>query len=174
MQKEEFRRTEGLLYNYFKQPKQIENIRHHIELLNQQIDELNVRIKETDVNIDTYTNMGIDYSSEKVQTSFHGSYAENEVCRQVKELEKRRDRKKVQVNELLNRIQDIDEANQIIHDNLKYLNDECKKFIRYKYRNHRSCDWIAIEMYHGARATVFRKRNELVENIAQWFIFTKT
>lgn len=47
---EEFRRTKELLYRYFEQPKQVENIRHHIVLLKQQVNELETRIYITDVH----------------------------------------------------------------------------------------------------------------------------
>ena len=69
-----FRTTEGLLYRYFEQPRQVENIEHHIALLKHQIQELDVRIKESDVHIDTCTNMGVDYSRDKIQASSQGSY----------------------------------------------------------------------------------------------------
>ena len=60
--KEEFRHTEGLLYRYFEQPREIERIKHHIALLEEQIQNIEKRIHETNVNIDTSTNMGIDYT----------------------------------------------------------------------------------------------------------------
>ncbi|WP_242977149.1 hypothetical protein [Clostridium botulinum] len=32
----------------------------------------------------------------------------------------------------------------------------------------KSIDWIAVEMFGGARSTAYRKNDELIESIAQW------
>lgn len=169
---QEFRHIEGLLYSYFEQPKQIENIEKHIKLLEEQVTELETRIKNSNVNVDTYVNMGIDYSRDKVQTSFSGSYVENEMCRQVELLEKRRDKKKVQIEELKNRVQDINEANEIIENNVGMLCEEDKQLIEAKYKK---CNGKNLRTYeildrlHMSKAVFFERKNNLVKNIAQWF-----
>ena len=171
--KEEFRRTEGLLYRYFEQPKEIETIQNHIALLKEQAEELEERIKETDVSLDTYANMGIDYSRDKIQTSSQGSYAESETCRQIQKLEDRKNEKNRNINELMNEIQDIQENNQIIHDNLKMLSDEKLKMIEAKYRDKLVLSDL-LDKIHMSRSAWFDNRKKLIENIAQWFEFTKT
>ena len=171
--KEEFRHTEGLLYRYFEQPQEVENIKYHIALLKQQVQEIESRIQETDVSLDTYTNMGIDYSRDKIQTSSQGSYAENETCRQIQKLEDRKNKKNRIINELMNQIQDINENNQIIHDNLKMLSDEKLKMIEAKYRDKFMLSDL-LDKIHMSRSAWFDNRKRLIENIAQWFEFTKT
>ena len=53
------------------------------------------------------------------------------------------------------------------------LSQESMDFIIYKYKASvdgrcKSVDWIANEMYGGVRSTAYRKREEIVGNIAQW------
>lgn len=52
--------------------------------------------------------------------------------------------------------------------NLSMLSEESKRFIEWKYGECKSVEWIANEMYAGARSTACRKKEELVESIAQW------
>ncbi|MCS4521762.1 hypothetical protein JTS97_06990 [Clostridium botulinum] len=54
-----------------------------------------------------------------------------------------------------------------MEDNISSLNEENKKFIELKYGENKSVDWIAVEMFGRARSTAYRKKNELVEHVAQ-------
>ena len=174
--KQEFRHVEGLLYGYYEQPQQVKNIEKHIQLLEDQVVELEERIKNSKVDVDTYVNMGIDYSKDKVQTSFSGSYVENEMCRQVELLEKRKDRKRIQIEELKNRIQDIEEANEIIESNVGMLCKEDKELIEAKYKKFKGKNLRTFEILnelHMSKSVFFSKKEKLIENIAQWFRFNK-
>jgi hypothetical protein len=53
------------------------------------------------------------------------------------------------------------------------LSEESKRLLEWKYGEGKSVEWIATEMFGGARATAYRKREELVEDIAQWCSFVK-
>lgn len=53
------------------------------------------------------------------------------------------------------------------------LSQESMNFIIYKYKESKdgrckNVNRIANEMYGGVRSAVYRKRNEIVDNIAQW------
>lgn len=171
---QEFRHIEGLLYGYYEQPQQIQNIQKHIKLLEQQVNELEARIKNSKVDVDTYVNMGIDYSKDKVQTSFSGSYVENEMCRQVELLEKRKDRKKVQIEELKDRIQDINEANMIIGANINMLCEKDKELIEAKYKKLNGKNLRTYEILNKlymSKSVFFTRRHELIANISNWFRF---
>jgi hypothetical protein len=57
--------------------------------------------------------------------------------------------------------------------NIQMLNEEYKRLIEWKYGENKSLDWIATEMYGGARTTAYRKREEIVESIAQYHVKNK-
>lgn len=119
--------------------------------------------------IDTGLNMGIDYSREKIQSSSSGmGEAEREIIKYIENLDKQL---KYTVRKILKtnaRIREIELQIQDMQFNLSMLNEESKRFIEWKYGEEKSVEWIAEQMYQGARSTAYRKREELVEGIAQW------
>lgn len=113
--------------------------------------------------------MGIDYSREKIQSSSSGmGEAEREIIKYIENLDKQL---KYTVRKILKnnaRIREIELQIQDMQFNLSMLNEESKRFIEWKYGEEKSVEWIAEQMYQGARSTAYRKREELVEGIAQW------
>jgi hypothetical protein len=168
--KDLFRKTEGRLYKYCKDIKLIEKLKKRVVLLWKQKEEI---LKEKSdlkhLDIDTYLNMGIDYSRDKVQSSSTGSgegekgtikYIDN-LQRQYVNTVKRILKTNARVRELELQIQDM-------HSNLAMISEESKRFIECKYGECKSVEWIAEEMYLGARSTAYRKREELIQDIGQW------
>lgn len=51
---------------------------------------------------------------------------------------------------------------------LEQLDEEQRKFIKLKYRNRKSVEWIAIELMGGAKSTAYRKRDEIIRIIAEF------
>jgi uncharacterized coiled-coil protein SlyX len=172
--KEVFRKTESRLYRHFKQAKLIEKLKHKIVIMWKQMEQIERDIKETNVTVETGLNMGIDYSREKIQTSPSGTgYAEQQIILEIGKLERELLYKKKKILKLNARIRELEEQTQDMQYNLSTLSEEAKIFVEWKYGEEKSVEWIANEMYGGARATAYRKREELVENIAQWCNFTK-
>lgn len=88
MNKETFRKTERMLYEYYHNIQEIERLENKCKILEDQREKIRQDIRETKVTIETEMNMGINYNAEKVQTSSSGtSYAEAETIRQVQKLE---------------------------------------------------------------------------------------
>lgn len=164
--------VERALCNYYKQPKQIKDLQHQVDILKKQLTKIETNIKTTNVHINSDCLTGIDYARDKIQTSFNGTYPELEICRQVQKLENEKADAISQINFLEKTIRDIERNNAIIADNIETLSLEFKQLVKYMYKDGRSCDWVAIEMYNGARATVYRRRNEVIQNILQWFRFS--
>lgn len=166
--KELFRKTEGRLYRYYRQLKQIEKLKNIVVLLWKQKETIERDIKETNVSIDPESK-SIDYSQDRVTASSDGcSYAEKEIIRAIEKLEKELIYKKKKILKLRARIREMEEQTEDMNYNISMLSEEAKRFIEWKYGEGKSIDYIAAEMYAGARTTAYRKREELVENIAQW------
>lgn len=172
--KETFRKTESRLYRHFKQLKLIEKLKHKVLILWKQKEHIEKDIKNNNVTIETGLNMGIEYGKERVQTSPTGSsYAEQEMIKAIDKLERELLYKKKKILKINTRIREMEEQSQDMQFNLSMLNEESKRYIEFKYGERRGIGWIANEMYAGARATAYRKREELVEDIVQWCNFTK-
>jgi hypothetical protein len=138
----------------------------------EQIDKEKIELKH--LSIDAGLNMGIDYSREKIQTSSDGSgQAERETIKYIDNLDKQY---KYTIKKILKtnvRIRELEIQNQDMQFNLSMLSEESKRFLEWKYGEGKSVEWIATEMFGGDRATAYRKREELMEDIAHWCNFIK-
>lgn len=173
--KEMFRKTESRLYRYYKQLKLIEKLKNKVVLLWKQKDQIEKeKVELKHLNIDAGLNMGIDYSRDKIQSSPTGiGEAERETIKYIDNLDKQL---KYTVKKMLKtnaRIRELELQVQDMQFNLSMLSEESKRFIEWKYGECKSVDWIANELYAGARSTAYRKREELVESIAQWINIMK-
>ncbi|BDR66707.1 hypothetical protein K144312032_09350 [Clostridium tetani] len=168
--KETFRKTEGRIYRYYKQIKLIKNLNDKIILLRKQKKQIEEEKGElTNLNIDTELNIGIDYSREKIQTnSDKCGQAEKATIKYIDNLEKELQYVVRQILKTNIKIRELELQVQYMEFNLSMLNEESKRFIEWKYNHNKSIDWIAVKMYAGARSTAYRKREELVKDIAQW------
>ncbi|WML33212.1 hypothetical protein [Clostridium sp. OS1-26] len=95
------------------------------------------------------------------------------MIRAIGKLERELLNKKKKILKIHTRIREMEEQVQDMQFNLSMFNEESKRFIEWKYGECKSVEWIANKMYAGARATAYRKREELVEDIAQWCNFAK-
>lgn len=165
--KDLFKKTEGRLYRYYRNLKEIEKLKKVIETLNKQVEQIEDKIRNTNVKIDYYqSGMAL---GERVQTSSTGtSYAEREIIKAIEKLERELIQKKKKILKLEARIREKEEQIADMDYNIQMLNEEYKKLIEWKYGEGKSIDWIATEMYGGARTTAYRKREEIVESISQW------
>ena len=167
-EKELFKKTEGRLYRYFKGIKERNSLIIEIEGLNRQKKIIAEDIQNTNIELEADLNMGISYG-EKVQTSATGtSYAEqqsiahiNKLQRELNYINKKLFKKKAKIREI--------ERNSIaLKYNIDTLSEDDKQFLEWKYGENKSVDWIATEMFGGARTTAYRRREELVKNVANW------
>ncbi|KEH91664.1 hypothetical protein Z962_p0040 (plasmid) [Clostridium botulinum C/D str. BKT12695] len=161
------KKTEGRLYRYYKQLKEIDKLEYVCRQLEEQKEKIRNDIKETNISIEEESR-SITYE-ERVQTSSTGSsYAENEVVRQIENLEREWKYVRRKLLKKKARIRELERQVAPLKYNIDMLAEESKRFIEWKYAEHKSIDWIANEMYGGARSTAYRKREELVKEIGQW------
>lgn len=170
--KEIFKKVEGRLYRHYKQLKEIDKLEYICRQLEEQKEKIRKDIKETNISIEEESR-SITYE-ERVQTSSSGSsYAENECIRQIDNLEREWKYVRRKLLKKKARIRELERQVAPLKYNINMLSEESKRFIEWKYAEYKSIDWIAGEMYAGARSTAYRKREELVEGIAQWINIIK-
>lgn len=169
--KDTFKKTEGRLYRHYRQLKDIDKLEYVCRELESQKEKIRKDIQETNICLEEESR-SITYE-ERVQTSSSGSYAENEVVRQIENLEKEWKYVRKKLLKKKARIRELERQVASLKYNIGMLSEESKRFIEWKYGECKSVDWIAAEMYGGARSTAYRKREELVEDIANWCNFAK-
>lgn len=169
--KEVYKKTEGALYGYFKDKKEMLNIESEIRLLEKNIAEIESDIKNTNVKIDYYQNgSGI---SERVQTSSAGiSYAEQEICAAIDKLEKEHAMKIRRLVKQKKRYRKMEEQNNRMKDNIEQLEKDLQLILKYRYCNKRSMEWIAAELNYSS-STAGRRKDELVLNVALFMHWIK-
>lgn len=164
--KEIFRKTEKKLYNFFRKDKKIGSLNRKIELLNNQIDDIEKKLRNINITIPEESR-AITYE-ERVQTSSDGtSYAERAAIRITDNLLKEQSRKFEEIAKLEEEIRDIEADNIIMEDNIKDLSEEDKHFLKLKYEEGKK-DWQVGEKLGMSQPTATRARQRLVENVARW------
>ncbi|CAI3547529.1 transcriptional regulator [Clostridium neonatale] len=167
--KKTFDKTENKLIRYFEAKNNINYITNRIKWLEDEVQDLEAMIRNVHnyIRLDLYPNgTGI---SEKVQSSMNGSsYMEKQMENEVTRLQKKQFEKIKKINKL--KIRKTEEIAFIrkMDVNLSMLNDEeDKRFIEFLYGDKEEIPIIAYKM-NISRSTAYRKRDELIENIANF------
>ena len=166
MDKELFRKIEGKLYRYYESKKKIYSIKEDIAGLEREIKTIEYDIRHSNVTIDYYQNgIGIQ---ERVQSSSTGtSYAENEMCKQIERLEKEHVEKTKKLLKNKAKIRELERYIDYMDRNIRMLQEEDKRFLELKYGDKKNILQISMRL-NIAQATAYRKREELVEVIAEY------
>ena len=166
MDKELFRKIEGKLYRYYESKKKIYSIKEDIAGLEREIKTIEYDIRHSNVTIDYYQNgIGIQ---ERVQSSSTGtSYAENEMCKQIERLEKEHVEKTKKLLKNKAKIRELERYIDYMDRNIRMLQEEDKRFLELKYGDKKNILQISMRL-NIAQATAYRKREELIEVIAEY------
>lgn len=166
MSRDRFKKTEDKLYNYFNKEKKIATLNYRIELLKKQIDKINQELKECDVSIEVES--GSQGFEERVQTSSDGtSYAEREVIRITDLKLKRKKSKEIEIEELKEKIENIELDNSILEYNLRYINKEWYKLLELKYKFKKNETQISLEM-NISQSQVNKIKQKAIADIMRW------
>lgn len=166
MDKDTFRKTERILYNYFRKEEVIKYKREVIEVLKKRIEQLEKRIKETNVSID-YDLQAMS-TGERVQTSSTGTgYAERSIVQAIDRLIREQADKKQEVFKLEEDISNIEKQSKAIEFNIRMLNEEDKEFIKLKYKEELSVEQVSDKL-NMSRASGYKKREKIVRDIIHW------
>jgi hypothetical protein len=166
---EQFKKTEGMLYRYYRQQRETERLKARIRRNEQRRDEIYKDIKETNITLETEVNMAVSYD-EKVQTSNLGtSFAEKETVRQIEKLEKEwKDTRRKILNDKY-KIREINSQNADIEYTLNQLLEEDKQLVELKYGSRRPMSDLQISMQINiSESTVRRKRKETLEYVYKY------
>lgn len=166
MSRDRFKKTEDKLYNYFNKEKKIATLNYRIQILKKQIYEIDQELKECNVNIE------IESSSpgfeERVQSSSDGtSYAEREVIRITDLKLKRKLSKEIEIEELKEKIENIELDNSILEYNLQYINEEWYKLLELKYKFKKNEVQISLEM-NISQSQVNKIKQKAIADIRRW------
>lgn len=175
LDREIFKKTEGRLYSYFRSLKEISDLEIENQEIEAQEESIEWDIKNCNVSIVPDEHMSPNFD-ERVQTSSTGeSLAEKSIIKEIENLENELEyvRRKLRRNRA--RIRELNRNTGYLRKVLTVppLSQESMNFIIYKYKvsedgRCKSVNWIANEMYGGVRSTAYRKREEIIENVAQW------
>ncbi|MBV4417455.1 transcriptional regulator [Clostridium tyrobutyricum] len=143
LDKEIFKKTEGQLYGYFRDLKEI-------ELLEIDCRDLQEQAKS------------IQWSMENI--------IENEDEKEIKQLKDELKFVNKKLCKNMARIRQLKRNIAILKKVLTVppLSKEIMEFITYKYKLNKSVGWIANEMYGGVRSTAYRWREDIVKDIVKW------
>lgn len=166
MDKELFRKTEGKLYRYYQSKKKIRELNNEISNLEYHKERVEYDIIHANVTIDYYQNgTGLQ---ERVQSSPSGSsYAETEMCKEIEKLEREHLRINKKILKIKAKIRELEEFIRHMNENVEQLNEEDKRFIELKYGDRKNLLYISIKL-NMSKTTAYRKREEIVENIAEY------
>lgn len=173
MEDELFRKTENQLYRYYRYKNKIQKQIRKVEILEQQIENLDNQMRNVHkyINLDTMPpGAGI---SDGVQSSISGSsYMEKQMEKEVDKLEKRKVEKIKSKIKTESKIMDMQSFIRIMDTNIEMLDEEDKRFVEYFYGSDKNVPYIAMQL-NMAQATAYRKREDLVKNIADFMDWIK-
>lgn len=171
MDKELFRKTEGKLYRYYESKKHLFGLNEKIVRLENHKETVEYDIRHTNIRIDPYQNgAGMN---ERVQTSSNGtSYAEQEIINEIEKLERERVKITKQILKTKAKKRELENYISNMEFNINMLNEESKRFLELKYSDKAKVISISQKM-NMAVATVYRIREEIVENVANFMNIIK-
>lgn len=173
MDKELFKETEMKLYTYYKMINKLYILEFEIKELERQREDIKNDIKNTNIFMNTDLNTSINYG-DKVQKSNDGiSYMEREMIHQINQYEKEIVSISKRIFEKKDTYRGIMRDIIVLKHNIKNLAEEERQILKYRYADNKSDEWISIELFGGVRSTAYRKRVEVVKNIASWNLFVQ-
>lgn len=170
MDKELFRKTEGMLYGYYRDKNRLDSVRKEINTVSNLINTIERNIRTCNVRIDPYQAGAGE--GERVQTSSsNSSYVEKAIIKAIDDMEK----EKAQRTKKLYKLQ-CEERNLIykiekVEGNIGMLKDEYKKFLELKYNRlpgeKIGMRDIALEL-NMSKNKAYELREDLIKNIAEY------
>jgi len=172
MDKELFEKTESQLTKYFSKDKIVKSLKDKLLLLDKQIKSINEDLRKCNVSIEPESSS--PNFEERVQTSGTGmSYAEREVMR-VTELQiRRKTKKQLERQNVLEEIDTIEIDCNEIEWKIKDFTGELKILLELKYKDGLGENAIA-EKIHLSQSQVNRIKQQIIRKITMWDGWGKT
>lgn len=132
MDKELFRRTEGMLYGYYKDKNRLDLVRKEISTVSNLINTIERNIRTCNVSIDPY--QGAAGKWEKVQTSSsNSSYVEKAIIKAIDDMERERAQRTKKLYKLQCEKRNLIYKIEKVEGDIGMLKDKYKKFLDLKY-----------------------------------------
>lgn len=170
MDKELFRKTEGMLYGYYRDKNRLESVRKEITTVSNLINTIERNIRTCNISIDPY--QGGTGEGERVQTSSsNSSYVEKAIIRAIDDMEKEKAQRTKKLYKLKCEERNLIYKIEKVEGNIGMLKDEYKKFLELKYNilpgEKRGMRDIALEL-NMSKNKAYDLREDLIRNIAEY------
>lgn len=164
--KEQLRRIEKELYNYYESDKKVTGFKKTIEILENNIAALEKRIKTVDIEIPVESR-SITFE-ERVQSSGDGtSYVERTMINKIDNLEREIENDKKEIYRLEDLIRKLNKNKNIIEIQISDISEEYIKYIDLRY-NKKLKNWQIANELNISHVTCTRLKNKIVNSIANW------
>lgn len=173
IEEELFRKTEGRLYRYYWQLREMDKLKHKIVMLWKHKESIEKDIKTSNWSIPLQSG-SMDYTKEKVTCSSVGTggYAEKAAIKEIENLERELLQTKIKIIKINSEIREYQNQSTEIEYHLEQLSEEYKQFIELKYGNKTYSYTEIAEKLNFSEATARRKRKEVVADMAKWIDFS--
>ncbi|WP_027631926.1 hypothetical protein [Clostridium hydrogeniformans] len=166
MDKVLFKSIEEKLYDYFSKDKKISGIKNKINLLQNQKESIEFKLKNTDISIPVESRSMV--FKEKVSFTSDGtSYMERTMIKIIDGLLIEKTRKEEEIIKLEELIRNIEEDNSMLKSKIETMEEEDIRLLKMKYKE-RLKDWqIGVKM-NVHQTTISRQRQRLIKDIVSW------
>ena len=170
MDKELFRKTEGMLYGYYRDKNRLESVRKEIATVGNLINTIERNIRTCNISIDPYQRGAGE--GERVQTSSsNSSYVEKAIIKAIDDMEKEKAQRTKKMYKLKCEERNLIYKIEKVEGNIGMLKDEYKKFLELKYNilpgEKRGMRDIALEL-NMSKNKAYDLREDLIRNIAEY------
>lgn len=160
-----FRKTEGRLYRYYRQQKEIQKLEYKCLILEEQKEKIRKDLHETNIIIEEESR-SVAFE-ERVQTSSSGEgYAEREMIRQIGKLEQEWKELRKYILKLHAKIREYKKQVTDVEYAINLLQPQYRRLIELKYRDGVSLERIGNEL-HMEKSTASDWRDRVVKDIAK-------
>lgn len=173
MDKELFRKTEGMLYGYYRDKKRLESVKREIDTVGKLINTIEKNIKTCHFDIDPY--QGGTLEGERVQTTTNtSSYVEKAIIKAIDDMEREKAQRTKKLYKLKCEERNLIYKTEKMENNIEMLNSEYKKFLELKYNvtpgEKVSMRDIALELNIN-KNKAYELRETLIKNIAEYRLY---
>jgi hypothetical protein len=162
-----FKKTECMLYRYFRNKRKINRMNHKIYIIDEKAKKIAEDIKSTNVYLNSDI-AAISYDKPNIQSNGdRTNQVERELIRLIERLEE--ELRQTISQKLKSKVREIEARNADIGYVISLMSEEAKQFIELKYGEEASIYTIADRLNMGK--TTVTRREEIVEDITKYFSF---
>lgn len=162
-----YKDTEQRLYMYFNRDTLIKGLQMQLDVIEKQLKNIDEELRErTYIHIEEESKSpGFD---ERVQTSGTGiSYAESQVLRITEIKLRRRAKKELEKEKILEKIENIETVESEMKWKVGQLKEEYQKMLQLIYKDKKNEIQISMEL-HLSQSQVNKRKNQILEQIFMW------